>query len=194
MKVKTFIKRSIVLILLVITTPLFSQQWSDPILIASGDTPDIDIDPITGNMYILSMKNGVTLTKVSPEGVILEQESVHGAESDQGGGNFGASVAVDSKGYPHVCYRYYDGPDYDGTPTYTVFYIKKNAQGWRDRLWLAQNVRRGYVIRIDVDENDVAHIAQGFIYDDIFGRIRYYRIIENRGCAEIANASMCTAG
>ncbi len=180
MKVKTFIKRSIVLIVLVITTPLFSQEWSDPILIASGDTPDIDIDPITGNIYILSMKNGVTLTKVSPEGLILEQENVPGAESDRGGGHFGASVAVDSKGYPHVCYRYYDGPDDDGTPTYTVFYVKKDAQGWRDRIWLAQNVRRGYVIRIDVDENDVAHIAQGFIYDDIFGRIRYYRIIENQ--------------
>jgi hypothetical protein len=180
MKAKPMIKLSCVLMTLVISAPLFSQQWSDPILIANGDTPDIDIDPITGNVYVLSMKNGVTLTKLDPNGTVLEKESVPGAESDEGGGHFGASVAVDSRGYPHVCYRFYEEPDEDGTPLYTVFYVKKTAQGWQDRIRLSQNVRRGYVVRIDMDENDVAHIAHGFIYDDIFGHIRYFRIINNR--------------
>jgi len=180
MKTRNLTTMHLVLITLVASVPLFGQDWSEPILISGGDTPDIDIDPITGNVYILSMTNGVILTKVSPDGTILEQEMVPGgAEYDEGGQHFGASVAVDSKGYPHVCYRYYEGYDEDGTPTYTAFYAKKTAQGWRDRIMLSQYVRRGYVVRIDVDENDIAHIAQGFIYDDIFGHIRYFRIINN---------------
>ncbi|UCE05314.1 MAG: hypothetical protein JSW07_17100 [bacterium] len=179
MKAKNLIKINLVLITLVATVPLFGQEWSEPILISVGDTPDIDIDPITGNMYILSMKNGVTLTKVNPDGIILEKETVPGAESDKGGGHFGASVAIDSKGYPHVCYRYHEGKDDDDTPMYTVFYVKKTDQGWQNRIMLSENVRRGYVVRIDVDENDVAHIAHGFIYDNVWGHIRYFRIIDN---------------
>ena len=180
MKRKNFINFGYVLLLLCLTAPLIAQQWSEPILISSGDTPDIDIDPITGNMYILSMKNGVTLTKVSPNGIIIEQEKVPGADYDEGGGRFGASVAVDSKGFPHVCYRFFEELDDDGTPLYTAFYVKKTAQGWQDRIRLSQHVRRGYVVRIDVDENDVAHVAQGFIYDNVWGHIRYFRIKDNK--------------
>jgi len=179
MKTNKLIIMNLVLIALVLTVPSFSQDWSGPILVSGGDTPDIDVDPKTGNVYILSMNNGVMLTKVSPDGIILEQENVPGAQYDEGGGHFGASVTVDSKGYPHVCYRYYEGDDEDGTPTYTIFYRKKTARGWENVIRLSENVRRGYVVRIDVDESDVAHVAHGFIYDDIFGHIRYFRIIDN---------------
>ena len=121
MKTITNTKIFSVLFILCFSLPLLGQQWSEPITISSGDTPDIDIDPITGNMYILTMKNGVTLTKVSPGGTILEQENVPGAEFDEGGGHFGASVAVYSRGYPHVCYRFYEGTDEDATPQYAAF-------------------------------------------------------------------------
>lgn len=180
MKAKQNFNFLLVMFSLCLSLPLLGQQWSEPITISSGDTPDLDIDPITGNMYLLTMKNGVTLTKVSPEGAILEQERVPGAEYDDGGGHFGASVAVDSKGYPHVCYRFYEGPDEDGTPLFTAFYVKKSAQGWQNRILLSQNVRRGYVVRIDVDEKDVAHVVQGFVNEEIWGHIRYYRIINNQ--------------
>ncbi|MCI0493734.1 hypothetical protein L0Z72_01910, partial [candidate division KSB1 bacterium] len=180
MKAKNATKIFSVLFILCLSMPLLGQQWSEPITISSGDTPDIDIDPITGNMYILTMKNGVTLTKVSPEGTILEQEKVPGADSDEGGGHFGASVAVDSKGYPHVCYRFYEGPDEDGTPLFTAFYVKKTAQGWQNRILLSQNIRRGYVVRIDVDEKDVAHVVQGFVNEEIWGHITYFRISNNQ--------------
>ena len=93
MKIKNLMKVNL-LLTLVLTTPMFGQQWSEPILISGGDTPDIDVDPVTGNVYILTMKNGVMLTKVSPDGIILEQENVPGAGNDEGGGHFGASVAV----------------------------------------------------------------------------------------------------
>ncbi len=142
----------------------------------------MDIDPVTGNLYILSMKNGVMLTKVSPDGMILSQESVPGAEYDEGGSRFGASVAIDMNGYPHVCYRFYEGDDPDGTPTYSAYYIKKTASGWQNKIRLSQNVRRGYMVRIDVDRNNVAHIAQGFVSDEegsIHGRIKYFRIKDN---------------
>jgi hypothetical protein len=182
MKMKNLIKVSLLVIALFMTAPLFSQQWSEPILISSGDSPDMDIDPLTGNLYILSMKNGVKLTKISPDGLILSQENVPGAEYDEGGGHFGASVAVDMSGYPHVCYRFYEGNDPDGAPTYSAFYIKKTASGWQDRIRLSQNLRRGYVVRIDVDRKNVAHIVQGFIFDEegsIHGRIKYFRVKNN---------------
>lgn len=182
MKIKNLVTTNLLLIALVMATPLFSQQWSNPILIASGDTPDIAIDPITGNIFIVSMNNGVMLTKVSPTGLILEQERVPGAEADRGAGHFGASVAVDMNGYPHVCYRLYKGKDPDGAPLYSAYYVKKTAAGWQNSISLSQNVRRGYVVRIDVDLNNVAHIVQGFIFDEegsIHGRINYFRIINN---------------
>ncbi|MFZ5517729.1 MAG: PKD domain-containing protein [Candidatus Zhuqueibacterota bacterium] len=170
------------LLVFLAVVPGFGQQWSTPVTVSSGDTPDMDIDRNTGYVYILSMVNGVTVTKVSPEGAIIAQEIVPGAESDAGGGNFGASIAVDSKGYPHVCYRRSAGTDPDGTPKYNAYYVKKTAAGWQSRLTLSNGVRRGYVVRIDIDDSDVAHIVQGFAFDEEgseFGRLIYYRVVNN---------------
>ncbi len=175
-------KLSIGLLLVISSLPLFGQQWSDPVLISGGDTPDMDIDPITGNVFVLTMMNGVMLTKISANGSVLSQEKVPGAENDQGGWHFGASVAVDMNGYPHVCYRVYEGDDPDGAPTFSVYYIKKTATGWQNKIRLSQNVRRGYMVRIDVDRNNIAHVVQGFIFDEegsIHGRIKYFRIKNN---------------
>jgi len=181
MKLKTR-SMAMALFVLLAAVPGFGQQWSTPISISSGDTPDMDIDRNTGYVYILSMVNGVTVTKVSPEGAIISQEIVSGAESDVGGSNFGASIAVDSKGYPHVCYRRAAGTDPDGTPKYNAYYVKKTAAGWQSRLTLSNGVRRGYVVRIDIDDNDVAHIVQGFAFDEEgseFGRLLYFRVVNN---------------
>ncbi|MDZ7377685.1 MAG: PKD domain-containing protein, partial [candidate division KSB1 bacterium] len=112
----------------------------------------------------------------------MSQEKVPGAENDQGEWHFGASVAVDMNGYPHVCYRVYEGDDPDGAPTFSVYYIKKTATGWQNKIRLSQNVRRGYMVRIDVDRNNIAHVVQGFIFDEegsIHGRVKYFRIKNN---------------
>ncbi len=182
MRSRLIMKLAAVFILAIGCLPLFGQQWSDPILISGGDTADMDVDPKTSNVYILTMNNGVMLTKVSPTGVILSQEKVPGADNDQGGWHFGASVAVDMNGYPHVCYRVYEGDDPDGAPTYSIYYVKKTAVGWQNKIRLSQYVRRGYMVRIDVDESNIAHVVHGFIFDEegsIHGRIKYVRINNN---------------
>ncbi|MBN1154932.1 T9SS type A sorting domain-containing protein [candidate division KSB1 bacterium] len=152
--------------------------------LATGDTPEMDVDPNTGNMYILYMNNGVKYAIIDRDGNILTQESVDvsGASLDSGLGNFGATIAVDTQGYPHICFREYVGKDPDNTPLYTTYYVRKTSTGWDKRVVLSERVRRGYMIRLDVDENNVVHIVQGFVFNEtgsIWGRIRYYRIINN---------------
>ncbi|MEE4310351.1 MAG: PKD domain-containing protein [candidate division KSB1 bacterium] len=161
-----------------------AQDWTAPIEVSGGDTPEMDIDPLTGHVYVLTMNNGVMVTVFDQNGNQLSQEAVdvQGADDDKGLGHWGATIAVDSDGYPHICFRDYRRTDNDGTPLYDAFYVKKTASGWSDRITLAQAVRRGYMVRIDVDENNVAHIVQGFVFDDpgsILGRIYYYRIANN---------------
>ncbi len=182
MKTKNWLTLALILVTLLICRPLWSQEWSTPIFISGGSCPDMDVDARTGQVYVLSMVNGVTISRVAATGEILEQEIVPGTIRDQGGKNFGATIAVDSRGFPHICYRYYDGDDADGTPTYTAYYVKKTAAGWLEPLLLAKYVRRGYMIRLDVDERDVVHIVQGFTFDEaesIWGYVRYFRVIDN---------------
>ena len=69
------------------------------------------------------MYNGVTITVLDSDGNILSQETVPGAESDTGGDRFGASIAVDTQGYPHVCYRIYKN-----NYKYTTYYIRKRIK------------------------------------------------------------------
>ncbi|MDZ7318233.1 MAG: PKD domain-containing protein, partial [candidate division KSB1 bacterium] len=182
MKMNNWYQLILAFALLVFVPLLWSQEWSTPIFISGGSCPDMDVDPKTGQAYVLSMVNGVTISRISATGDILEQEIVPGTAREQGGMNFGAAIAVDSQGFPHICYRYYDGDDPDGTPTYTAYYVQKTAAGWLEPLLLAKYVRRGYVIRLDVDEQNVAHIIQGFTFNEagsIWGYVRYFRVIKN---------------
>ncbi len=67
---------------------LLGYEWSGAIRISSGSTPDLDVDPTTGYLHIVTMgSNGVTYTKMMGDGTILIQEQVPGAESDRGGSN-----------------------------------------------------------------------------------------------------------
>lgn len=174
-----------VIFLLILWCPfLFAQEWSIEKELATGDTPEMDIDPNTGKIYVLYMNNGVKYAVIDRDGDILALESVDvsGASLDSGLGNFGAAISVDSQGYPHICFREYVGKDPDNTPLYTTYYVRKTAAGWDRRVVISERVRRGYMIRLDVDENDVVHIVQGFVFNEtgsIWGRINYFRIINN---------------
>ena len=181
MKNLTTFRKGVIFLLILWCPFVYAQEWSIEKELRNGDTPEMDIDENTGNVFVLSMDNGVKYTILNKDGNIISQESVDvsGANLDSGLGNFGAAIAVDSKGYPHICFREYVGKDPDNTPLYTVYYVRRTASGWSNRVILAQRVRRGYMIRIDIDENDVAHIVQGFIFDEtgsIWGRIRYFRV------------------
>lgn len=154
---------------------ILGQEWSSPIDVGSGDTPDMDIDPNTGYVYILSMNGGVNITVYDEDGNYVSQENVPETENDQGTARFGAAIAVGNDGYPHICYRQYHGNNY-----YTTWYKRKTVNGWTGSLRLTKFRYRAYVIRMDVDENNVAHIVNGIAWDnDIFGHVEYYRVYNN---------------
>ncbi len=153
----------------------FGQEWSSPIDGGFGDTPDMDIDPNSGYVYILSMNGGVKIKVYDEDGNFISQESVPETENDQGTARFGATIAVGNDGYPHICYRQYHGNNY-----YTTWYKRKTPNGWTGSIRLTKFKYRAYVIRMDVDENNVAHIVNGIAWDnDIFGHVEYYRVYNN---------------
>ncbi|MBN1155238.1 PKD domain-containing protein [candidate division KSB1 bacterium] len=134
----------------VIIGDAFSDEWSDPIPVSSGgNTPDFDIHKQSGDLHVVVMKDGVTYIRMDRYGNKLSEEVVPGTQNDVGMMSFGASVAVDSKGYPHVGYRYARGNNY-----YDLYYIYKTSAGWSNPQKLGNNVLRGYVVRLATDEQD----------------------------------------
>ncbi len=155
--------------------PSAHAQWSDEMVISEGSNPDLDIDWKTGNAYILSMYNGITVTKIDMNGKILFQEIVTGASGDAGGNSWGGGIAVGPNGEPHIMFR-----QYHGSLLYSGFYTFKQANGsWSSPLKIYEQLYRAWTPRIDVDELGRAHIGYGYgdnqtIHGDI-----YYRRVEN---------------
>ena len=162
-----------ILAILLITSTVFGAKWSEPITISDGSAPDLDIDPITGNVHIVTATRNFKLlySKIAPNGNTISQEYVPSATAERGYGHFGPSVAVDQNGYPHIAYR-----QYDHNSKYTLFYVYKTALGWSQPLEIARSVLRGYVFRIDVDGLNRVHIAHGSSDNDVWGPVTYYRI------------------
>lgn len=151
-------------------------QWSDEISISQGNTPDLVIDPTTGQLHIIAMTNsGVKYIVTDKYGNVISQEMVPGAEKDRGMYKFGASLAIDSKKMPHVGFRVNES-EYD----YDVYYTYKTASGWSTPLKIADNVYRGYVVRLAIDGSDRVHFAHGSVTDEntVEGPVNYY-IIQN---------------
>ncbi|MBN1893244.1 hypothetical protein JW906_02070 [bacterium] len=164
----------IILFILLVSNPSFSQpNWSKAITIAGGSTPYFDIDRRNGDLHILTMLSvkGVYYTRTDSLGNILEQGPVPGAENDEGNWDFGAVIAVDNQGYPHVCYRV---PHADWH--YDLYYTTKTPTGWSSPLQLDLNVLRGYQIRIAIDRDDRIHIVRSAYLTNTFGTVTYYRI------------------
>ena len=151
-------------------------QWSDEIFISQGNTPDLVIDPATGQLHLTVMtSSGVKYIITDRKGNVIHQEMVPGTENDRGMWWFGASLAIDSNKMPHIGFRenrfgvYYD-----------VFYTYKTASGWSTPLKIADTVFRGYVVRLAIDSSDRVHFAHGSVTDEntILGPVNYH-IIKN---------------
>ncbi|MBN1155747.1 PKD domain-containing protein [candidate division KSB1 bacterium] len=181
----------LIMILMIFLLPhdSFTQEWSNEISIelpgqGMTTTPNFDIDPRTGHLHIVTMKNpeGVLYTEMDKDGNILKQTSIVNAAKDvaSGGAWNGAAVAVDSKGYPHVVYR---EPIYTDPPSFTSYYTHWNGSDWTRPIELSRRVKRGWMLRIDIDENDKVHILRGSMADDpndpegnlLVGPVKYFR-------------------
>jgi len=137
-----------------------SEEWSQPIHISAGDTPDFDIHPATGHLHLAVMYNGVTYIELDNWGNKISEEVVPGSEKDEGMLSFGASIAVDSKGFPHIGYR-----DYRGNNKYDLYYTYKTASGWTTPYKVAAGVLRGYKVRLAIDAADRVYYCHSITTD-----------------------------
>ncbi len=153
---KTFLT---IILALLLASPLSAQEWSDPVTVANGYTPDIDVDHQTGNIHVVHHNGSVIYTLLSPAGEILIQESIPGTEADGTGKfDFGATVANDpTTGRPHVFYRVNVSEDY-----FSIYYTKRNADGtWTPGDRIVNNQKRAYSVRAAVDGNGIVHMVYG---------------------------------
>jgi hypothetical protein len=151
-------------------------QWSNEISISQGNTPDLVIDPTTGQLHITAMTNsGVKYIIADRKGNVIHQEKVPGTEEDRGMWWFGASLAIDNNKMPHIGFRENEFDLY-----YDIFYTYKTTSGWSIPIKMADNVYRGYVVRLAIDGSDRVHFAHGSVTDvtTVLGPINYY-IIQN---------------
>jgi hypothetical protein len=151
-------------------------HWSGSLSVSEGSNPDMVIDRKTGNLHIVSMKNGVVYVKKDSIGQDLIRETIPGTEKDIGEFHFGASVAVDMDGNPHVCFREYRSD----TDTYDLYYTWRDTIDWLLPFKLSQKVPRGYVVRMAVDGQNRVHIAQSSESEKFltpWGDVTYYRVV-----------------
>jgi hypothetical protein len=169
-----------ILAVVFVCLPVMAQfTWESPVWISPGDNPDIDIDRRNGHLHVICMRNGVLYTELDGAGNILLQEPVPGAEGDAGEWQFGATIAVDSEGYPHVCYRDWEETGNPDDRFYDIYYTRKRESGWAGTpLQVANHVWRGYAVRMAIDGLDRVHIVHGSALEDeiIGGPASYYRI------------------
>lgn len=161
-----------------ITSSMGQFQWSDEIFISQGNTPDLVIDPATGHLHITAMTNtGVKYIVTDKNGNVTHQEMVPGTEQDRGMWWFGATVAIDNNRMPHIGFRENEYDNY-----YDIFYTHKTASGWSAPLKIADNIYRGYVVRVAIDSSNRVHFAHGSVTDmnTVLGPINYYIIQNNQ--------------
>ncbi|MEJ2627078.1 MAG: PKD domain-containing protein, partial [bacterium] len=184
-RIKIIIHNGLILLILVITVlvkidVLYSQEnwvWSEPIQIQyHGDTPDIDVDRKNSHAHIISMKTygeGILYSEVDSLGnVLIKGSQVPTDFGDKGGIYYGATVAVDQQGYPHIIYRRHLANYW----YYHLYYIYKTSNGWSKDKLIATNVRRGYIVRMDIDGNNRVHLIYSSVNDSLWGKVTYYQI------------------
>jgi len=158
---------------------LYSQenwQWSESIdILIHGNTPDFDIDKNNAHAHIISMKEfggGIRYTEIDSAGnILVNAYEVPTIYDDLGGIYFGATIAVDQQGHPHICYRRHLGDWY-----YHLYYIYRTDSGWSDNKRIASHVQRGNVVRMDIDGDNRVHIIHSSLNDSLWGRVTYYQI------------------
>jgi len=158
-------------------------EWSNPIFINSGYNPDFYIDENTGRIHIVSMRSGVLYTVTDSLGQIVEDPfRIPQTGNDNGGWQFGPTVAVDNDGYPHICFRRWDNKGNSTNMEFDVYYIRKGPSGWSAPRYVSNDVWRGYVVRMAIDGENRVHIARGSaaVGEILGGPVTYYRIINDQ--------------
>ncbi len=174
------IKKSVMIIfvLMIAGAPLRGWQWSQPIAVSGGNTPDMDIDKKTGNVFVLTMINGVNITVFDKDGNFISQENVPGTSGDKGNENgfsFGATISVDNEGFPHICYR---KMNYDiHWDHYSTYYKRKSNSGWENKITLIHGPRAS-MVRVKIDMSNNVHIVNGYgnYYLELVGEITYIKL------------------
>ncbi|MCI0512830.1 PKD domain-containing protein [candidate division KSB1 bacterium] len=162
----------------------WSQEWSAEIAIEQTGqpvttTPDFDIDPNTGHLHIVTMviPRGVLYTEMDKQGNIIRQEQIQVAYRDAAseGSVFGATVAVDPQGRPHVCYR-----EPGNELFYSTYYTYWDGTNWSKPIALSTRTERGYMIRMDVSPDGKVHVARGSMAgnpgEELIGPVKYFRL------------------
>jgi hypothetical protein len=175
-EMKNFRLALLICFVLLSFTQLEAQEWSDTIFLAPGTNPDLCVDPVTGDLHLVTIvdNKGVLYVKADKRGNVIDSLIVPGTEKEEGMLRFGPTVAVDSKGMPHVGFR-----DYRQNNKYDVLYTymqKRETNSWSTPKEIASRVYRGYCVRIAVDSDDFVHFAHGFIDDteNNLGHVNYY--------------------
>lgn len=165
--------------LFLINTNVFSQTWSDEIPIVEGKSPDLDIDPMTGNLHIVCIRNGTGAIYIEMDnsGKIIRQEVIPGTAQEKSEYSFGASISVDPDGNPHVAFRIPSGGNY-----FSSYYTYRTSAGWSTPILLSYDIYRGYVVPIDVDINGYAHIGRGSATGEgsepMIGPVKYFKYLK----------------
>ncbi|MCB9500366.1 MAG: VCBS repeat-containing protein [Deferribacteres bacterium] len=171
---------TVLTLLFLFNSHLFSQTLSDAIRVGDGGVPDLDIEESTGYLHIVHHSGGVKYTRMNADGDVLIQESVpgSGADNDEVGWKFGATIGVDpTTGEPRVCYRVNTHDDY-----YDIYLISRLSSGsWSTAKKIVDDVRRAYAVRVDVDDQGITHVVHGSAGSDgsVYGPATYLRIDAN---------------
>jgi hypothetical protein len=163
-------------LLWIIPLACITAQWSDPVVISDGFSPDFAIDPNTGHLHVVAILDGVIYTETDETGhIITPSQVIPGTSKDVEYWSFGATVAVDQAGFPHVCFRVPKGDNH-----YDLYYTRKTLSGWlKNPLLVSSNRDRGYMVRMAVDSNNKVHVVQGYMTGNIVGPVTYFRIRDN---------------
>ncbi|MCI0512417.1 PKD domain-containing protein [candidate division KSB1 bacterium] len=159
--------------LLVLLLPVVIYgDWSAPIEISPGTTPDLVIDRSNGTVHVVYFNGGLCYAKLGSDGKSVLQEKVPGAESDEGGYQFSSTIALDTNGNPHVTYRLKSGGDtkFDG------YYLYRTTSGWSVPVKLFERTERGNQMRMAIDGNNTVHILYPRHIGDSYARISYVQI------------------
>ena len=151
--------------------------WSEPIPVSHGYLPNFAIDPKSGTIHVISvgLSGGITYVITDSVGNVIQNEmTIPGSEKEGYGPTFfSPAIAIDTDGYPHVLSRECTN---SADRLYNIYYIYQNAAGWSSKLKISNNVYRGYVVDMDIDDENLVHAARNVVEKNPWGYVIYNRI------------------